>query len=810
MADKAFTLSFGADVSEFADAVNKLPTTVSGAVGSIVSRLTDIKTVIGGLAATITAGMGFRELLEQGANMDKAFQSLAVTSKQFGVSLDSLKDSADKLSADSQIGFSEAASSLNRLVKAGYSVEQATALLGRFKDAAAFGRREGESFSAAVDNMTNAVIRGNDRLLKTYGVFANFGNAAEDAGLKTNDLRNAMSSAEARATIFSDVMRATERVVGNAAITAKTYEGETNRLKDSIQDAAGFLGQTLTPVMTALASKTADIAGKVRDWIFANQDLIKSKILEWSKTLADALVGVIRFSGDLAEGFNKVAMVGKLAFGGLLVVVGHVTDGIIDGLMFIPEWTLKIVGTIVEYFSKGVYSIINLFSGIADKLNIGGVLDGVIAGLDKAKYAVEAYGEGFGNMLAGIGKDAGEVGNKVQQTLDAVADKFIGSAVGNVNAIGSYSEAANNAAEAFGEWSGEVIELAGRINGALAPALSAQSSQFEASTPVVDNAAKILADYNAKMEHASIMARLFNEENKLVEQQMSLTQNAVRQLVEQGLDPADVRIQNLVNRFNQMKQSMSMSDSQQFLTGFMDSMGLKFDEFTGKIVMTQNAFNQFGQFLGNSIMQASQAVGQAFANMIFGGQKFSEAMKQLGKQIVGQFFSMISQMLVQLAIGWALQRVLGLGMASAMIGQQAGIAFATAYAPLAAVPPAAMAAGLAAAGVTMSVGNSIASASSAVPAMASGGIVPGPVGSAQPIIAHGGEMVLNPEQQRALFDGETEGLIGGGTTLNVSIHAIDSRSFYDMLQSTDGQRALVQVIEDGGPVARAIETRRSV
>ena len=49
-----------------------------------------------------------------------------------------------------------------------------------------------------------------------------------------------------------------------------------------------------------------------------------------------------------------------------------------------------------------------------------------------------------------------------------------------------------------------------------------------------------------------------------------------------------------------------------------------------------------------------------------------------------------------------------------------------------------------------------------------GGIVPGPTGAAVPILAHAGEVVLNPAQQRALLNGQ----FGGGLTVNVSAGTI--------------------------------------
>jgi hypothetical protein len=501
----------------------------------------------------------------------------------------------------------------------------------------------------------------------------------------------------------------------------------------------------------------------------------------------------------LAEAWNYILIAAKLAFGELLRLTGAVAGGITNALMFLPDLALKIVGKMIEYLSKGLYSLIDLFSGIANKLNVGGILDGVVGALDKAKYAVEGYGENFGKMLYDVGSDAGKVGNKIASTLQDIGDEAMKTAISNYNAIGKYAKGSDEYAEAFRNWMTGVVDLAGKLKTSLTDVGKGMKEGVHTDDFV--RGAKVMEDYEQKMKQAAQSAAIFGEQNKLAETQMGLTKTAINGLLAEGVDPLDARVQKLIGSFNQFRETArSFPELEPGITAFMDTVGFKFDTLSGQFAFAQTAGQQFGTTVGNAFNTLSSGVAGAFTNMLFHAAKFSDAMKQVGKQIVGMFIQMITEIIFRLTIGYGIQKLMNFLFAKSLIASQAGVAFGTAYAPLAAVPPAAAAAGAAAAAAVQTTGTSIAAAGQALDV---GGMVLGPAGSPQPIIAHGGEMVLNPEQQEAVFKGD--GGIGG-RILNVTIHAMDARSFYDMMQGSDAQRALVQVIEDGGPVARAIQS----
>jgi hypothetical protein len=55
---------------------------------------------------------------------------------------------------------------------------------------------------------------------------------------------------------------------------------------------------------------------------------------------------------------------------------------------------------------------------------------------------------------------------------------------------------------------------------------------------------------------------------------------------------------------------------------------------------------------------------------------------------------------------------------------------------------------------------------------ATGGVIPGPLGSPQPIMGHGGELVLNSQQQRDLLNGGGNNAVN---TFNINIQGDVSR-----------------------------------
>lgn len=81
------------------------------------------------------------------------------------------------------------------------------------------------------------------------------------------------------------------------------------------------------------------------------------------------------------------------------------------------------------------------------------------------------------------------------------------------------------------------------VTGATVPLTLTPSVDYNEVTTEVD---KILAELNDELERAALEARLFGEESELASRSQNILLNAVRQLLDAGLDPSSDEIQNII------------------------------------------------------------------------------------------------------------------------------------------------------------------------------------------------------------------------------------------------------------------------
>ena len=133
----------------FASAVAELKTFATTTAGMI--------TIIGGVIAALggilfAAKSGISAIVELGSSLGK-LEGAAI---RFGQNADDVRQSMTSLSDDGLIKVSTAAEGLSRLLSQGLNIEEATALMERYKDVAALGRKETVSMDQAVLNLSQS------------------------------------------------------------------------------------------------------------------------------------------------------------------------------------------------------------------------------------------------------------------------------------------------------------------------------------------------------------------------------------------------------------------------------------------------------------------------------------------------------------------------------------------------------------------------------------------------------------------------------------------------------------------------------
>jgi hypothetical protein len=82
-------------------------------------------------------------------------------------------------------------------------------------------------------------------------------------------------------------------------IASKTTAGIFSTLKDNVELTAASLGAVLAPIVKDIMTKMIGVAGKAREWIANNQELIKSKVAEFIERVKDTI-------SKLVEGISKL------------------------------------------------------------------------------------------------------------------------------------------------------------------------------------------------------------------------------------------------------------------------------------------------------------------------------------------------------------------------------------------------------------------------------------------------------------------------------------------------------------------------
>lgn len=158
-----------------------------------------------------------------------ALLGLTTVTNAFGQSQEDSLANAKALAADGLMSITDAAAGLKNLLATGFSLDEATTLMERFKDSAAFGRQGALQFGEAIVGATQGIKNGNSILVDNAGVTKNLSIILSEMGYSTQDVMNITSNASVRQALFNGILKETAVQTGDAAKLANTYAGTQSR-----------------------------------------------------------------------------------------------------------------------------------------------------------------------------------------------------------------------------------------------------------------------------------------------------------------------------------------------------------------------------------------------------------------------------------------------------------------------------------------------------------------------------------------------------------------------------------------------------
>lgn len=208
---------------------------------------------IAGAAAVLGTVISVAKSSVEAANeYQNSLKGLASVARYAGEDIGSTLATAAKLSEDGILSTTESVTALKNLLAKGFSTDEAVTMIGRFKDAAAFGRQSSLEFGQAVVSATEGIKNENSMLVDNAGVTKNVAKMVEDYAKSLGKTVNSLSEAEKRQAIYNGLLQETEAQAGNAALAADGLTGKQAVLSKSVNDLAITLGTELMPAAVAI------------------------------------------------------------------------------------------------------------------------------------------------------------------------------------------------------------------------------------------------------------------------------------------------------------------------------------------------------------------------------------------------------------------------------------------------------------------------------------------------------------------------------------------------------------------------------
>lgn len=214
-----------------------------------------------------------KDSIKAAADYERSLMGLNAAGAAFGHTTDQINTAIKAVTNDGLLGFSTAANALKTLLSTGMDMDTATMLMQRFKDEAAFGRKETIDYGQAVENLAQAYKTQSSTLGDASGHTDNFSNALEIGANALGKTVAQLSEAEKEQAKLIGYMQQGAHTAGNAAQFADTYSGSLARMEAESQKASITLGQMLIPAAEYVNQSFASFISALTGTATASQDV---------------------------------------------------------------------------------------------------------------------------------------------------------------------------------------------------------------------------------------------------------------------------------------------------------------------------------------------------------------------------------------------------------------------------------------------------------------------------------------------------------------------------------------------------------
>jgi hypothetical protein len=249
---------------------------------------------------------GFKSSMDAAVGLEKAVVTASIVLPKFGVNADEATAAAKTLGKELRIGTGPALDNIQKLVKSGLNLPQATDLLKRFTNEAITGKDANMGLADAVGNLTDMYYMELSALGNRSGITENVSKIQEKGlsilqkegkylGLKISQLDEA-GLAEAK---YAGFINLTNQTLDSSTKFQGTYIDNQALLEQTNRELSETMGKALLPVMNDLTKAQIELSESAKPLI---ENLGKLVSQGWDK-LKSAMEPI---KGAVGEGVTEV------------------------------------------------------------------------------------------------------------------------------------------------------------------------------------------------------------------------------------------------------------------------------------------------------------------------------------------------------------------------------------------------------------------------------------------------------------------------------------------------------------------------
>lgn len=275
---------------------------------SILDMNMSFSQVAGGAASMYLVQRGISAAVEAANRLESAMVGLATMSRFAGAGMQEAQNAALKLSSDGLMSVAESSRALQNLLSRGFGLDEAIALITRFKDSAAFGRQASLQFGEAVVSASEGLKNENSILVDNAGVTKNVSIMWKEYAAQIGKSITDLTQAEKRQAEYNGIMAETEGQLGNAARMADTFQGKQAKLNQEIEMFSATVGKTLQPALEGLMAVGKAVMNSFVVPFVGGLEILGTKTAAWTEKIGvlwDMLTKKITV-GQANQRFNEI------------------------------------------------------------------------------------------------------------------------------------------------------------------------------------------------------------------------------------------------------------------------------------------------------------------------------------------------------------------------------------------------------------------------------------------------------------------------------------------------------------------------